>query len=210
MFLSQEAVDAVIKKLNIDPLKQYTSDELLNNYGKGMYLIHSSLHENYPKIYHLLERKETLIQYCIKAYATILQAQENAKSWWESIEEDFIYTFPRREFLDLDILEEGYATSLIHYNKELFSPAILEILSTVDMALWETLYNTAEAKNNPQMVIQNMKDFAYCFQEGIEIAETRQKEYNRMIKSGIHHDLAMEEADAYAYDLVQEQLKFFA
>ena len=206
MFLSRETVDTVVKKLNIDPLKKYTSDELLNKYGKGLYLIHYSLHKNYPIIFHLLECKGTLIRYCIEVYTTILQTPENIRSWWNYVEEDFIYTFPRREFLDLDADEKGYAINFTYHNEKVFNATILEILSSVEMSLWEALYNTEEAKDDPQMVIKNMKHFAYCLQEGIEIAEIRQKEYDGMIQNGISPDLAMEETSVSAYNLTQERI----
>jgi len=204
MFFSQEAIERIMVKLKFDPERRYTSDEILETYGKGLYLIHFSLQENYPKISSFLKRKNILNKYCVEVFSNLSQMQENVKSWWEHIEEDFIYTYPRQEFLDLDTLEEGYVTSLTYCNKDLFNPSILEILSGVQSSLWESLYNTEDGKNNPQMVIDNMKKYAFCLQEGIGIAEIREKSYDDMIKDGIYHDLANEEAAVYAYNLTQE------
>ena len=206
MFLEQEKLKELASRMGMDFLKTYSDEELSAQFSPDFCLIFFRQREVFSAIFQHLKAKNNVLSYCLEVYASIISMGSNTKGWWQYISEGFIYTFPRHEFLRLDFSTQSYFDNIVAFNRELFSPFILDILVQDDDELWQTLEFTYEAKNNPKTVIKNMELFSRCLESAFILAKERERLCKEMIAQGMDVFAAEEEANAYAFKLTQQSI----
>jgi hypothetical protein len=198
MLIEQITANQMMLSEGINPVIEYSKEEVESKFNPTALEVWIGLNGEYPNLFRQIKPFVNTYCYC-NAYTL------------DALEDDIIqpyldaglnvYSFPRREYLNLSDFLYRSKNTVLETNRHLFDEAILSDLEPLREDLWEYML---KYRSDMPVLCRQMLLFAQLYEKTQEAVFCYQDMRKKMVDDGIDEYVVMDEMSGVLYEYLAE------